>query len=236
MTPAKRSAVPLLNLLTILVLLAMLAAGGFILWIYFHPTSPLNPLPPPTLVGAEFVPTTTPEPASSQTPSLQPSDTPIPTMTPTPTPPPTVMEATPADTPTPVGSPTPAGWSYAFSLQADPELIKSTLYHPDLGCQWMGVAGQAFDIRNSPAIGIRVQVGGYLGGRDIDLNTLTGAAIAYGRSGYELKLSDVPYTSNDTLWIRLLDQQGIPLSDRITFDTSNECEHNLIIINFKQTR
>ena len=234
MTPVKSSAAPLLNLLTIVVLLATLAAGGFLLWIYLNPTSALNPLPPPTPVGLAPVDPATPLP--SETPSPQPSPTLTATITTTPTPRPEVQAATPADTPTPEGSPTPAGWSYAFDLQSDPELIKSTLYHPDLGCEWLGIAGQAFDIRSSPAIGIRVQVGGYLGGRDIDLNTLTGAAIAYGRSGYELKLADVPYTSNETLWVRLLDQQGIPLSDKIYFDTSNDCDHNLVIINFKQTR
>ena len=71
MTPVKSSAAPLLNLLTIVVLLATLAAGGFLLWIYLNPTSPLNPLPPPTPVGLAPVDPATPLP--SETPSPQPS-------------------------------------------------------------------------------------------------------------------------------------------------------------------
>jgi len=114
-TPVKSSAAPLLNLLTIVVLLATLAAGGFLLWIYLNPTSALNPLPPPTPVGLAPVDPATPLP--SETPSPQPSPTLTATITTTPTPRPEVKAATPADTPTPEGSPTPAGWSYAFDLQ-----------------------------------------------------------------------------------------------------------------------
>jgi hypothetical protein len=66
--------------------------------------------------------------------------------------------------------------------------------------------------------------------------TLSGVALTYGRSGYEFKLADAPIASKGVLWLQLLSQAGIPLSDKIYFDTYNDCNKNLIIIDFKQVR
>ena len=44
-------------------------------------------------------------------------------------------------------------------------------------------------------------------------------------------------SSFETLFTEcLLNQEGIPISDRIFFDTYAECNKNLIIINFKQVK
>ena len=61
-------------------------------------------------------------------------------------------------------------------------------------------------------------------------------AQAYGIGGYELKLAETPAASRGDLFIRLLDQQGIPLSDRIYFDTEADCARNLVIVQFQQVR
>jgi hypothetical protein len=101
----------------------------------------------------------------------------------------------------------------------------------------MGVAGQVIDVDGAPVLGLIIEVGGLLDGKRIGSPTLlqaTGLATAYGAAGYEVKLADEPIASVGTLWIQVLDQAGLPLSDKITFDTYDDCERNLVVIYFKQ--
>jgi hypothetical protein len=58
----------------------------------------------------------------------------------------------------------------------------------------------------------------------------------YGPGGYEFELGEGPVASTQTLWVQLLDQAMLPLSDKIYFDTFSECDKNLILINFNQVR
>jgi hypothetical protein len=131
--------------------------------------------------------------------------------------------------------PTPTPTSLPYALQAgSPTPINSEIFHPDLGCNWLGVAGQVFSLSGDPVVGLAVELGGSLGGVDIQLLSLSGAAIQYGPGGYEFTLADEPVASQDTLYIRLLDQAGLPFSDRVYFSTFDDCEKNLILINFNQ--
>jgi hypothetical protein len=66
--------------------------------------------------------------------------------------------------------------------------------------------------------------------------SLTGVALNYGPSGFEFQLAGKPVASKKTLWTQLLDQEGLPVSDRVFFDTYADCNRNLILINFKQVR
>ena len=65
---------------------------------------------------------------------------------------------------------------------------------------------------------------------------LRGALAQYGPSGYEFKLSDAPVDSIQNLYVQLLDQADLPLSEKFYFDTFNDCERNLVLVNFKQVR
>jgi hypothetical protein len=65
---------------------------------------------------------------------------------------------------------------------------------------------------------------------------MTGWAPQYGAGGFEFTLADKLFASNDALWIQLLDQQNLPLSDRVYFDTYDDCKKNLIIIYFEQVK
>ena len=113
----------------------------------------------------------------------------------------------------------------------------SLAFHPDDGCNWMGVAGQVFDLSGAPVSGQQVRVGGSLLGAPIELLSLTGVTTAYGNNGfYEFTLGETPVNSTGTLWVQLLDQSGLPMSDKIYFDTYDACEKNLIFVNFKQVR
>jgi hypothetical protein len=100
----------------------------------------------------------------------------------------------------------------------------------------MGVGGQVVDMNGAPVTGLIIRLGGDLPGIKIPDHfiTLTGVAINYGRSGYEFKLADKPVASKKSLWLQLVNQAGGPLSDKLFFDTYDDCEKNLIIIDFKQ--
>ena len=242
------------NFLSILVVLGMGLVAGFFVFLYLNPSTPLNPFPPQM---AQPAPIASPSPADLPTElSILPSVTPtlkefpptwtvtaslLPTMTFTPKPvtptstPVVLVTAGPTDTSTPTAkSPTKA--PLPFVLQGTPVGVSSTIMHPDSGCKWFGVGGQVFDLKGSPIVGYTIQLGGTLGDAKLDLLSLTGTALQYGPAGYEFVISDKPANSKKTLWIQLLDQAGLPLSSRITFDTFEDCQKNLILVNLRQVK
>ena len=208
-----------------------------------NPNSQLNLFPPPTLPATISFPTATATsqyalpPTWTPEPTLEPTltDTPSPSSTPAPTETPfslftltpTTVSGTaeaPAEFPFIVGPGTPVGTS-------------SLAFHPEAGCDWMGVAGQVFDLSGAPVSGQQVRVGGTLLGAPIDMLSLTGLTTAYGNNGfYEFTLGEKPVNSTGTLWVQLIDQSGLPMSDKIYFDTYDACDKNLIFVNFKQAR
>ncbi len=237
---ARRSLAWVWNLLTILLLVGSLAVAWVVLQIYQDPSSSLNPYPIPTMVPTLFIPTqrmpATLAPSATITATL-PRFTYTPTLTFTPTP--TAIAATqvgPSDRTTPTGTPR-VNSIYSFNLQAEPRAIDSSLFNPGRGCEWMGVAGQAFDMKNSPvALGIIVQVGGVVDGKVLNITSLTGTATQYGPAGYEVTLANKPVAAKGAVWIRLLDQSGYAISDRVFIDTLSDCTKNLVIVNFKQVK
>ncbi|WP_299027399.1 hypothetical protein [uncultured Thermanaerothrix sp.] len=224
----------------VLTLLVWLGIGGVLLLvgvIYVNPNSPVNPFPPRPLPTLLSLPTLgevpSPTPWSTET-VLKIPPTPAPSATLTPEP--TLILATPLpEQSNPIGTPT-SPYRYAFAVQGKPNAISAALYYPERTCDWTGVAGRVFDIQGSPAIGIRVSLQGYLGGKSMSLLSLTGTASLYGPSGFEFTLADRPLASRGTLYIQLLDQADLPLSPQIAFDTFAECDKNLILIDFKQVR
>ena len=103
----------------------------------------------------------------------------------------------------------------------------------------MGVAGQVCDLSGAPVSGQQVPAlaGPCSASAEIDLLSLTGLTTAYGNNGfYEFTLGEKPVNSTGTLWVQLLDQSGLPMSDKIYFDTYDACDKNLIFVNFKQAR
>jgi hypothetical protein len=55
---------------------------------------------------------------------------------------------------------------------------------------------------------------------------------AYGPGGYEIQLSKQPYQTNGSLNIQVFDLNANALTDPLFFNTSADCEKNLVIINF----
>lgn len=229
------------NIMTILVLLGTLIVGMILMIIFLKPQVGFNPFPPPTEVLIPTVSFPTPTPTSrivlpptwtpeatlepSATPTLRPSATPMATNT---------QAVSPTDTPS-TGSGT--GSQFSFVVQQGSPKSTENIFHPDLGCNWMGVGGQVTSLNGSPVVGIFIQLGGTLEGRLFEtLLSMTGTAVEYGRGGYEFKIADKPITSNKTLWVQLLDQSSQPLSDKIYFSTSADCPKALTLLNFVQVK
>jgi hypothetical protein len=230
------------NTLTVLVLLAVLCVGVGFLMIFLNPNSAFNPFPPPTLPPTLTFPTVTPTPRGVLPATWTPLPTDEPTATGTPRP-----TSTPIPTETPFSLFTPTETSEASPTvvlgmpydvaPGSPVAISSAAFHPEAGCNWIGVAGQVLDMTGAPvSTGVVIQLSGVFNGQFIEKTSLTGIAPQYGQAGYEFYLGDTPTASNKTLWVQLLDQAGAPLSDKIYFETYGECGRNLTFINFKQKR
>jgi hypothetical protein len=95
-------------------------------------------------------------------------------------------------------------------------------------CAWMGVAGQVFDVFGNPLLGYRVQ----LLGSGIGAVATTGNKTAYGPGGYEMVVGSAPVATTDVYTVQLLDPNGTPLSYEHSIPTYNNCDQNLIVVNF----
>lgn len=237
-TQSRRSAAPmqLWDILSILILVLTVCLVGYFALIFINPASQLNFLPPGAGPFGNHIPTFTVTPLQLQstwTPSptlaVTPSDTPRPTITPLPTNTPFSL-VPPTKTPKP--SPTPKAPFSAPSVTQ----VESTVIHPDLACNWAGIGGTVVDANNSPVIGTVVVLRGTLNGSTIEQQTVSGINKEYGPSGFEFVLGSAPVASNKTLYVQLVDQQNIPLSDPVQITTSTECNKNLVMVRFKKNR
>ena len=178
------------DVLTAITLIATIIAVLYAVYIYINPISPLNPYPPKPLVSdiAEVNQTALATEIPTDVPTLPPTWTtePTSTTTVTRTPHPMTATATPliivsaTSTPyldiieiTPIPEHTdPASlfftptatlrinYLYRYVLQSEPYTIPASSTDPNKTCEWMGVAGQVFDIQGRPATGINVNFGG----------------------------------------------------------------------------
>jgi hypothetical protein len=235
----KKSHTRVWNILTILILVTLFCVLSYFVLIFLNPTSSLNPFPPPTLNPALYTLTPTVTPRFTLVPSWTPTNaselstgTPVPSETPIPL-------IVSVDNPTKV-EPVVAQPSKDYSFvvqQGSPSAIAASEFHQTSSCDWSGVAGQATSLNGEAVKGLFVQLGGSTPDGGIMENlVMTGLAPQYGQGGFEITLSDKLFASTATLWIQLLDQQNLPLSDRIYFDTYNDCQKNLVIVYFSQVR
>jgi hypothetical protein len=224
------------DLLTIGALILTVCIAGYFVLIYLNPNSSLNILPPGRSLFAAQPPTETPAPIK-----LQPTWTASPTleMTATNTPHPTwtpYSTETPFSLVPPTRTPKPTSTPKAPFSAVSVTQVASTLIHPDFACNWAGIGGTVVDSNNSDVIGTVVVLRGLLDGKTVDLTTVTGINKEYGQSGYEFVLGNAPAASNKTLYVQLVDLNGIPLSDKVELTTSADCAKNLILVRFKKNR
>jgi hypothetical protein len=215
--------------------------GIVFLLVFVNPNISFNPFPPPTLPVIAELDTPTPTPQDVLPPTWTPTATPVSTATNTPEPTltPVPVQDNQENNPPAGGNDQNLGDMPVALHEGSPQYIPAASFHPDLGCNWLGVAGQVIDINGAPVQGLIVELGGTLDGENIGNPTVlqaTGLARAYGEAGYEMKLADDPLDSSGTLWIQVLDQAGLPLSEKIYFYTFDDCQKNLIIIYFKQVQ
>ncbi|NPV84379.1 MAG: hypothetical protein HPY45_00020 [Anaerolineae bacterium] len=245
------------DVLTLLVGVMILVVIGVGVYIFLQPESALNPFPPPTMPASIMLPSQTPVPVQQDVSDglgkpaqVHAADTQLPTTT--------AVEPTATQTPTltvvyptlPQPSSTPsinvhdifatltatAYSAYPYTLKAPPAAIQAFHLPAEKLCHWSGVGGQVIDIQNRPATGILVQLGGYLNRAYYNQTSLTGTALQYGPAGYEFTLGEELKASRKGLWVQLVDQSLYPLSEKVYFDTFNDCSKNLILINFKQVK
>jgi hypothetical protein len=192
-------------------------------------TSIVSTLPPEWT--ATPTPTVTLTPTQSQTPSdtptgtLRPTSTSTATITPTPS-------RTPTSTPTgPTPTPSRTRSAFQFTMQNDqPSYIQN--FANTAGCNWMGIAGQAFDLRSNPMQGLIVHIEG--GGLNYDVFTGDPRFSAYGPGGYELYIGNKAADTTDVYRVQLRNQTGQPFSDVFVIRTFADCRRNLILVNFVQ--
>ncbi len=227
-----------LDIFSILLLIIAACLGAYFLLVFVNPFTALNPFPPNTPVPPVVIPTATITPlgldeAWTATPTIQPTITPTSRATFTPIPTNTVFSLY-TETFTP--GPPAATATPKMPFEANVQLIDSNIIHPDSNCAWLGVGGTVDDMNKSPMMGVVVRIQGSLAAEPVDIMTVSGVSQAYGQSGFEFNLGNLPLPSTDTLWIRLFDTAGLPLSDQIFFSTSGDCDKNLVLIRFRQVR
>ena len=121
-----------------------------------------------------------------------------------------------------------------YRVQAGSPVAMVNFIQPEVGCNFMGVGGQPFDLSGQPVVQLVVEVGGSLAGSDVFHLQLSGNAPYLGPGGFLIALSGHPIESNGTLWILLYDLAGQPLTEKIYFSTYNDCSRNFTLINFVQ--
>jgi hypothetical protein len=123
-----------------------------------------------------------------------------------------------------------------FQIQSgSPIALDSSIFYPELGCDFLGVHGQVFGLDFTPISGIRVRVTGTLSGQAIDQTGLTGAATQYGSGAYyEIRLGNQPVASSNNLQITVENELGQAISTPLNISTYDSCQQNLIQINFSE--
>jgi len=225
----------LLNILTIVVLVATLCLVGFYSLVAF---GVYDVFPPPTPIEVAQLPTATPTPET----------TPIPTWTPTPSPtatpagPPT---DTPGPTPTPSSTPTlPPTATFPPTATPTPRATRSawpftsdvTLRGSQYGCSWTGTAGHVQDLDGNPLSGYPVHIWGagidevVVAGADSRLNTIYGSEAAWEQFfGPNPKVMEIHVQLHDAF-----SADHPPVSDEIVIDMPGTCGQALAYIVFTQ--
>lgn len=222
------------DMLSILVLILTACVGAYFVYIFITPNSPFNILPPGGRGPQTVTATTTPLGlqatwTASPTVEVTPSDTPRPTFTP-------FFTNTPFSLVPPTKTAKPTSTPKAPFSAGTPTQVESTLIHPDLACNWAGIGGTVVDANNSPVIGTVVVLRGTLNGSTIEQQTVSGINKEYGPSGFEFVIGNAPIVSDKTLYVQMVDQQNIPLSDPVQISTSTDCSKNLVMVRFKRNR
>jgi hypothetical protein len=103
-------------------------------------------------------------------------------------------------------------------------------YANNAGCNWLGIAGEVFDLQGNPVPVNVYRVHVWESG--IDQRVAVGGAPVYGPSGYEIFLFDSPRVEDHKL--QLETQDGRPVSPIYEDQTRASCNQNLLYFVFIQ--
>ena len=101
----------------------------------------------------------------------------------------------------------------------------------------MGVAGQIFNSDGQVQLDVVIRAGGTINGVEV-IESMTvplgdpEVDLAYGPGGYEVTLADAVADTDSEAWIQLFNLAGDPLSEMIKLVTYDDCQRNLILMNF----
>ena len=211
----------ILDVLTSALLYATMMVGGIYLYIFVDPQSFINPFPPPQVPVRAVLATETPIPTPTSIPPLVPTNTTIP---------PTAIVVAPEPTLAPTATsfvePTSV---YSYVLQEGSIGYTTQFAYPELGCDWLGVAGTVFDAQGNAADDLIVNVKGPDG---FSKDALIGSKPEFGPAGYEVTLASSPVATDMLYTVQLLDVFGNPVSERRSLTTFDDCDRNLILANF----
>ena len=220
-----------LDVLTSALLYATMMIGGLYLFIFLEPQTVINPFPPPTMPVRAVLATHTPTPAPA-TPTPLPTTVPVVVATETSVPP-TAIVVAPEMTAIPTTEPTAAPTVFTYTLQEGSIGYTTQFAYPDLDCAWMGIAGTVFDAEGNAAENMIVHVDGPDG---FAIDAIAGTRPEFGPAGYEVTLANAPVASDQMYVVQLLDVFGKPVSERYAVTTFDDCDRNLILVNFVHSR
>ena len=237
MARSGRSSGVVWNLLTVLILVGAVCVLSLFLMIFINPQSALNPFPPPTVPALLVLPTASPTALNQLPPTWTPTAVQPPTETPTPrsTNTPTVT-ATFYVLPSPTITPSPTA-----TKPPEYRLLGAVQYNragptTGRGCDWMGVGGNVVDLDGNAVQGLTVLLGGEYETKAVNKTALSGTNLDYGEGGYEFTIADDPGPSKETLYVQLFTPDGKAVSPQYFFRTYDDCQRNLIRLDFQQSQ
>jgi len=211
----------------------------------FTPTFTYTPSNTPTATNTSLPPTFTPTPTNTLTPSptftITPSitasvtitNTPQATLTPSITPTPSItFTFTPTATPTgATATYTPSVSPFLFDLREPVSFTAN--FANTAGCNWQGVGGQVIAFGGAPYNAAPLQVRAY--NSTVDRVVGIGSNNLYGEvSGWEIPLDTS--VNNQIYFVHLETQNGTRISPVVEVNFNGQCNFNVGIINFLQTR
>ena len=149
----------------------------------------------------------------------------------------TSPEATETTAKTTVPEPTFTATAVPYTLQVMNPHYLANFTQPELGGSWLGIGGQVFNSEGVVQKDIIIKAGGELKGSPVIEDLTMPLAdpdidLAYGPGGFELTLANSPVESDSTLWVQLFNLEGEPLSEKIFLITYEDCQKNLLLLNF----
>jgi hypothetical protein len=226
----------LLSVLTALVIVLTLVVLCCYLAVFFNPQFMFNPFKPPTAIV--LVTPTSVGPTNTPLPTFPPTWTPTATATHTSTPTvtPTASNTPPAtSTPRPTNTPKPPP---PFYLDGEVARMSQTIYE-GVGGWWLGFAGEVTDPNGAAITTVHIKMWDGEGWESSQIHGARSDVVQNYRSAFGGTMSwweqHAPFScfADKTFYLQVI-QNDVGVSPVVKVEHSEDCDHNLIIVNFKR--